>query len=313
MLAFSWQALREVRGYTDSETGMLSLVVLAGMLGTDADAVGQAVQVLGASRLRTSEHEAARSFASQALNVLDGRSVLAETLPHILSLFIPTRSAIEPMVRMFHDAQDDPDCSFVETWPQNGFVRASLRHTAMRAIKRGDDKLAEENLHELLVRAVADGSVLTQIDCLDWLAVCTFRQGNVVEAARLLGAANATREDRGYWLRFRFERDALEGIDTSIPAYREGRTLSLADGIGYAQRMRGSRKRPTFGWASLTPTERRVTDLAAAGRTNQQIATALIMGPGTVKTHLEHIYRKLGVSNRTELSVARSKAVGSDS
>ena len=53
-----------------------------------------------------------------------------------------------------------------------------------------------------------------------------------------------------------------------------------------------------------------MSELAAGGGTNQQIAAALIMGPGTVKGHLEHVYRKLGVSNRTELSASRSQVLG---
>lgn len=38
----------------------------------------------------------------------------------------------------------------------------------------------------------------------------------------------------------------------------------------------------------------------AQGKTNQQIATSLYVSPLTVKTHLQHVYRKLGVGSRTE-------------
>jgi DNA-binding CsgD family transcriptional regulator len=72
--------------------------------------------------------------------------------------------------------------------------------------------------------------------------------------------------------------------------------------VAYAQRARGERKRPTSGWASLTPTESDVVRLAAEGLTNRQIGEALFIGGETVKTHLSHVYDKLGVRNRTALT-----------
>ncbi len=54
----------------------------------------------------------------------------------------------------------------------------------------------------------------------------------------------------------------------------------------------------------LTPTERRVTRAAAAGRSTRQIARTLRMGVETVRTHLKHVYLKLGVRNRAELARA---------
>ncbi|MGC0249793.1 response regulator [Pseudactinotalea sp. Z1748] len=48
----------------------------------------------------------------------------------------------------------------------------------------------------------------------------------------------------------------------------------------------------------LSAREREVLQLVAAGRTNHQIAAALFLGESTVKTHLQHIYTKLGASDR---------------
>ena len=50
----------------------------------------------------------------------------------------------------------------------------------------------------------------------------------------------------------------------------------------------------------LSPRERVVLARAAAGETNNVIAAALFVSPGTVRKHLEHIYDKLEVRNRTE-------------
>jgi DNA-binding CsgD family transcriptional regulator len=54
--------------------------------------------------------------------------------------------------------------------------------------------------------------------------------------------------------------------------------------------------------ASITAAEAKVAELAAAGRTNQEIARALFMSTRTVEAHLSRVYRKLGVRSRTQLA-----------
>lgn len=56
--------------------------------------------------------------------------------------------------------------------------------------------------------------------------------------------------------------------------------------------------------ASLTMTERRVLQLLATGRSNSDIATDLYVSVATVRKHLEHTYRKLGVHNRMAAVIA---------
>ncbi|UUY05498.1 helix-turn-helix transcriptional regulator [Svornostia abyssi] len=56
------------------------------------------------------------------------------------------------------------------------------------------------------------------------------------------------------------------------------------------------------GVEALTPSERRVVDLAAAGSANREIAQTLYVTPKTVEVHLTNAYRKLGVRSRRELS-----------
>jgi DNA-binding CsgD family transcriptional regulator len=51
---------------------------------------------------------------------------------------------------------------------------------------------------------------------------------------------------------------------------------------------------------ALTPRQRQLADLLASGRTNRQIARDLGLSEGTVRTHLENIYRRLGVQSRTQ-------------
>jgi DNA-binding CsgD family transcriptional regulator len=52
----------------------------------------------------------------------------------------------------------------------------------------------------------------------------------------------------------------------------------------------------------LTASERRVAELVAAGRSNKEIAAALVVSQRTVEAHLTRAYSKLGVRSRTELA-----------
>jgi DNA-binding NarL/FixJ family response regulator len=54
---------------------------------------------------------------------------------------------------------------------------------------------------------------------------------------------------------------------------------------------------------SLSPRERQVLAMASKGLTNGQMATELDLTVHAVKFHLAAVYRKLGVSNRTEAAV----------
>ena len=53
----------------------------------------------------------------------------------------------------------------------------------------------------------------------------------------------------------------------------------------------------------LTARERQIVRVMAEGLTNKEIAQRLKLAEGTVKVHLHHIYRKLGIANRTALAV----------
>jgi DNA-binding CsgD family transcriptional regulator len=54
----------------------------------------------------------------------------------------------------------------------------------------------------------------------------------------------------------------------------------------------------------LSDAERRVLALVATGWSNQEVATRLCVTVATVRKHLEHVYRKLGVTNRTAAAAA---------
>jgi DNA-binding CsgD family transcriptional regulator len=60
----------------------------------------------------------------------------------------------------------------------------------------------------------------------------------------------------------------------------------------------------------LTAVERRVAELAAVGRRNDEIAAQLDVSPKTVETQLTRVYRKLGVRSRTELAFRHGNSLG---
>lgn len=65
------------------------------------------------------------------------------------------------------------------------------------------------------------------------------------------------------------------------------------------------------GPESLTPSERRVADLAAEGHSNRDIAQTLYVTPKTVEVHLTSVYRKLGISARGALLGALARGPSS--
>lgn len=60
---------------------------------------------------------------------------------------------------------------------------------------------------------------------------------------------------------------------------------------------------------TLTQQERRIAALVGAGHSNKQIAFALELSEGTVKVHLNSIFRKLNLASRTEL-IERAAGLG---
>ena len=71
--------------------------------------------------------------------------------------------------------------------------------------------------------------------------------------------------------------------------------------LGVRRRVQ-SLDRPKLGWESLTAAELQVARLAAAGCTNRGIADRLFVSPHTVNTHLRHVFDKLDVRSRVDLT-----------
>ena len=70
---------------------------------------------------------------------------------------------------------------------------------------------------------------------------------------------------------------------------------------------RTSMKQPLLD--PLSQRELEVLQLLAGGASNQEIALALVVAPGTVKLHMSHILSKLGVKSRTQ-AILRARDLG---
>ena len=197
----------------------------------------------------------------------------------------------------------------VATVRGGALLTRALTARARVAMAQAEPEQAEHDAHDALA-GTPEGFYLGIPDTLECIATLAGGAGSHREAARLFGAAAAIRQrlglvrfkvwDTGYEAAVAALREALDQKDFDT-AWAEGADLSTEEAIAYAKRGRGERKRPTSGWASLTPTELDVVRLVSEGLANNDIATRLFVSPRTVQSHLTHVYAKLGLSSRVQL------------
>jgi DNA-binding CsgD family transcriptional regulator/DNA-binding Lrp family transcriptional regulator len=79
------------------------------------------------------------------------------------------------------------------------------------------------------------------------------------------------------------------------------RLRSSLRALGIRRRVATAEK-PVTGWAAMTKSELAVAELVASGLTNREIAERLFVSPHTVNTHLRHVFAKLQVHSRVDLT-----------
>jgi predicted ATPase/DNA-binding CsgD family transcriptional regulator len=181
------------------------------------------------------------------------------------------------------------------------------------ALAGHDDDLdaAWELAHDALEILDEYGDRLGTAEALEVIAGLALAADEPERSLRLLAASERFHAESGIARfpaagdRFAHARDtaraALDETD-SAASWEAGRQLSLAEAVAYARRGRGQRQRPRIGWGSLTPAERDVVRLVAAGHTNAEIGDRLFMSVNTVKKHLSHVYAKVDVAGRADLA-----------
>src|SRR5215207_1666411 len=204
----------------------------------------------------------------------------------------------------------------------DGFAIAlSLGVGALAALGRGDHQktklLCEEGLQ------TSRQLKMTHLTAayLHVAASLAGSQGKAARSARLWGAAEALREAIGTVLS-PFERHLYEPYLTAAraqldeaawkAAWAGGRAMTTEEAIEYAlsfERVVPPTVTVPETGETLTSREVEVLILISSGASNQQISEELFLSIHTVKRHVVHILRKLGVSSRTQ-SAARARELG---
>ncbi|UVO14383.1 LuxR C-terminal-related transcriptional regulator [Mycobacterium sp. SVM_VP21] len=183
------------------------------------------------------------------------------------------------------------------------------------AIVEGDFKRAKQDALEALEIASQTGAYLAIPEVIECLATLAASAGRYRDAARLFGSAVAIRDHTGA-VRFKiYDADYTVAVDTVRKSmgqqdfesrWAEGAAMPPAEAITHARRGdakgKGESRRPSSGWASLTPAERNVVRLISAGLRDKEIAAELSLSPRTVHSHLSRIYTKLNISSRLQLA-----------
>jgi DNA-binding CsgD family transcriptional regulator len=205
-------------------------------------------------------------------------------------------------------------------------VALALANLGGLATARGAYAAAHQRLSASLViqQDLADTAGAAFV--LERLAALAAAQGRHASALRLAGAAAALRRAAGAPL----SPVGQAKLDATLaPARRaapetaatdarpSGEAPSLGEAVAEALSVAWSEPAAGApdGAAGLTPREREVAGLIAQGRTNRQIAEALVITQGTAANHVVHILNKLGFSSRTRIAawaVAQGLADGQE-
>ena len=98
--------------------------------------------------------------------------------------------------------------------------------------------------------------------------------------------------------RRRRKRAARDALDQALALFEQMGTPLWAQRAREEIARLGARRGP----GELTPTERRVVELAAQGQSNKEIARTLFVAVHTVEVHLSHAYATLGIRSRRQLA-----------
>ncbi len=164
----------------------------------------------------------------------------------------------------------------------------------------GNPSAALQLLEPLLAAAEAGGHARVALEARVLLALTTAARGQARQARQTLTEALAVACAEGYIRSFVDEGEPLMALLRATLPTLNGKRL-----IAYAKTLLHAATDATPASAKpLSEQERRVLRLIAAGRTNPEIATQLVISVNTVKSHVKSIYYKLDVTNRLEAADA---------
>jgi predicted ATPase/DNA-binding CsgD family transcriptional regulator len=198
-------------------------------------------------------------------------------------------------------------------------IGISLADLGRLRLDLGDTAQAMASFRESVQLFQAVGKVVGITEVLEGVAaVIVGRQPR--RAAELLGAADALRRstaavqprvEQGLVARTLGRVTARLSEPIFADAWARGQAMPTQAAIDFALSIdHGAGDPAVAGDASgdgslgrLSPREREVAQLIALGRSNREIAEALVLSSKTVESHVKHIFDKLGLQGRTEVAV----------
>ncbi len=192
-------------------------------------------------------------------------------------------------------------------------VAYTLAHVAHAAARQGDEETARRRYGESLGLFREVGDVMGSAACLQSWGVVLARWGNLHASIHVWGAARAALDrlaspwpqpfslslehiaDTEYEHMLAEVRTQL-GAQAFAAAWEEGRIMTPEQTLAEQPVNRAQIHAPRK--SALTERESEVLALVAQGRTDAQIAEALVISPRTVHAHLRTIYRKIDVTSR---------------
>jgi LuxR family maltose regulon positive regulatory protein len=185
---------------------------------------------------------------------------------------------------------------------------------ARTLVAQGRPDEALDLLASLLEGARAAGRTAHVIKVRALQALAFQAQGDEDRALSALAQALSLAEPEGYVRTFVDEGEPMAHLLRRAPAARFGDTETHGITPEYVSRLRAAlgESPATASPAApalvepLTERELEVLRLIAAGLSNREIARELVIAVSTVKSHINHLYGKLGVKNRTR-AVARAQ------
>jgi LuxR family maltose regulon positive regulatory protein len=172
---------------------------------------------------------------------------------------------------------------------------------------------ARQLLARLRPPAEAAGRVARAIEILALQAVAAWAQQGSGEAMAALERALALGEPEGFVRSFVDEGEPMRAMLERVPGERQAYARRLLAAFEPAPAAHpAAQPAPAPGAPLLEPLRDReleVLRLIAEGYSNQEISGRLVVGVSTVKTHINHLFQKLGVSSRTQ-AIARGRELG---
>jgi DNA-binding CsgD family transcriptional regulator len=290
-------------------------------------AVGHTLTLLGWLAMRAGDYQAATTRLDEALaqcRPLGDSGLTAQALAGRGELAV--RQGQYPLAAALLEESLVLRRGIGEVWG----IAVSLGSLGWLALRQRDFKRVRERLGESLAIRLDSGDLGGSAWCLERLAEAAMLEGQAAPAARrhgylqraahIFGAAAAIRArlnavmdgaDQPEFERHLATLRSRLGEDGFSKAWAQGSAMTLRQAAAYAlnepEGASAGEALPTDAparerFGGLTARERQAAALVAQGRSNRQIAEAMVVGVRTVETYVTRIRNKLGLDSRVQIA-----------